>query len=138
MLLIRWSKIANPKHNGEPGIRNPELVNLTLITKLVQRFLSAGDALWRQLPEAKYLGSDIFWEEVSSPTCSPLWKGILWSRVVLKPSCIWRIGDGLRVLIWNDPQSPLCEITDSRVADPLLSGSICKGSHRHRLGSLEH
>lgn len=88
------------------GIRNMELVNLSLVTKLVWRFLTNQQAVWVQMFHAKYLRHISFWDYQIKPGDSNTWKDMMTVRNIFVNNCCWFIGSGNNIHVWNDPWIP--------------------------------
>ena len=113
--MIRWSSICAPKKEGGLGVRDPHLVNLSLIAKLIWRFVTTGDSVWGALLRAKYLRKSSFWDSNIPYNSSHLWKGLLQVRDLIKSCCCWRVANGNNINIWKDPW--VASIPGFRVSD---------------------
>lgn len=86
--------MAIAKEDGGLGLRNMEQVNISLVSKLVWRFLTTADAAWVQLYKIKYLHSVSFWNCNPKPGDSKTWKDMLSVREIFINNCCWFIGSG--------------------------------------------
>lgn len=56
--------------------------------------------------KANYFANKDFMDEEVGHNSSYLWRSILWGRDLLKAGVRWRIGNGCRVRLFNDPWLP--------------------------------
>jgi hypothetical protein len=97
------------KKKGGMGFRDLHCFNSTLLAKQAWRLICEHDSLCARVLKAKYypsgdlLNADL--KKGSSYTWQSMWSGIQ----TLKKGCIWRVGDGVDINIWDDawiPDSP--------------------------------
>ncbi|XP_026399608.1 uncharacterized protein LOC113295492 [Papaver somniferum] len=86
--------MAKAKEDEGLGLRNMEQVNVSLVAKLVWRFLTNADATWVKLYNAKYLQSVSFWDCNPNPGDSKTWKDMLSVKEIFINNCCWSIGSG--------------------------------------------
>ncbi|OVA00921.1 Reverse transcriptase zinc-binding domain [Macleaya cordata] len=106
LVFTAWSKLCQPKSSAGLGIRDPMLINISLLLKLAWRFLTQRDSFWAELLTAKYLRSDSFWTRKVVYGSSPIWAGIMSVRDSISKFVCWSIGDGHTVRVWTDPWVP--------------------------------
>lgn len=106
MHWIRWGKLTEPNGKGGLGFRDIHTFNMAMLAKQCWRFVQDPNSLCAQILGAKYFpNSDI----LSATTCynvSYTWRSILKGLEVLKRGIIWRVGDGRRIRIREDPWLP--------------------------------
>ncbi|CAN1145802.1 Putative ribonuclease H protein At1g65750 [Linum perenne] len=85
------------------GFRELHGFNLALLGKQGWNLLTNSDALVAKIYKAKYYpnGDFLSAEEGSNP--SFVWKGIWKVRIIIKEGYRWRVGNGARINIWQDP-----------------------------------
>jgi len=65
------------------------------------------DSLCAQLLRAKYGSVDSLLHAKEGPGISYTWRSIVRGLQALKKGLIWRVGDGTRIKIWEDPWYPM-------------------------------
>jgi hypothetical protein len=100
---IGWQKLTISKKLGGLGFRDLHAFNLAMLARQGWRLLTQPDFLCSKVLRAKYFPTDNLLETRAkagiSYTCRSILKGI----ELLKEGLIWRIGDGTKVKIWEDP-----------------------------------
>lgn len=91
MHFFNWEKYGLQKEFGGLGIHNAEMINKSLICKLVWRFLDEEDAMWTQLLLAKYLKDSTYWTIVLNPKNSAIWNSMLEVRPILENRIFWQV-----------------------------------------------
>jgi hypothetical protein len=57
--------------------------------------------IWKTIMESKYdISPNIFW--VNPSRCSPFLKGVMWAAHAAKSGFRWNVGNGDKVLFWED------------------------------------
>ncbi|OVA20888.1 Protein kinase domain [Macleaya cordata] len=101
LYLKAWASFCKPKHQSGLGLRDLNLLNLSLISKLGWRLLTDVNSLWATILKEKYF-----------PQCHPLnskpktnsswfWKGICKGLEHINKYSVWEIRDGESVNIWD-------------------------------------
>ncbi|XP_026384521.1 uncharacterized protein LOC113280088 [Papaver somniferum] len=103
-----WTAICKPKDIGGLGFMNMKLFNSAMITKIGWRMEQDKDSLWYQLMDAKYvLGRNVLnMDTKAKDGDSWIWKGILEGIQNIQQHCVWRIGNGNKINIWEDHWLP--------------------------------
>ena len=106
-----------PKGQGGMGFRDIHCFNLALLAKQCWRLLDQSDSLCARVLKAKYYPEEDIFKVNLKKGSSYVWKSI-WAGVqTFKKGCIWRVGDGMDINIWEDcwiPNSPDRKITTRR------------------------
>jgi mannosylglycoprotein endo-beta-mannosidase len=119
---VKWEVVCRAKNKGGLGVRNLEVVNISLLMKWRWRLLNNDDpALWKDVLVAKYgnqiLNNVNMSNEVSPYYTSNWWKdvsnleGVGGSPNWLEEVIGWRLGNGMAIRFWRDVwlgDSPLC------------------------------
>lgn len=103
---ICWEKLTEPKGEGGLGFRDIYSFNLAMLAKQSWRFVQNPDSLCSRVLGAKYFPSGDILTAGSCRNMSYTWRSILKDLEVLKREVIWRVGDGRRIRIWEDPWIP--------------------------------
>jgi mannosylglycoprotein endo-beta-mannosidase len=108
---VRWGVVCKAKKNGGLGVRDIDLVNVSLLAKWRWRLLQPGLPLWKEVLVARY-GAHILveadWSRCRVPTSASKW----WKNIVaiddVVPDKKWfsealvrKIGNGLATPFWN-------------------------------------
>ena len=99
-----WWELCKPKGKGGMGFRDMHSFNLAMLAKQVWRLLLEPNSLCARVLRAKYYGNVL--AAKTRRNMSYTWRSILKGLEVLKRGIIWRIGDGSRIRIWQDPWIP--------------------------------
>jgi hypothetical protein len=83
-----------------------EEVNLALISKLGWKLLTQSDSLWVGQLQGKYISSGSFLPPPPHSASSWLWKGILFSLLVISQRACHRVHFVSFIPIWNSPWIP--------------------------------
>ncbi|XP_026383991.1 uncharacterized protein LOC113279510 [Papaver somniferum] len=140
--FISWDKVEKAKENGGLGLRNMQQVNISLVSNLVWRFLTCIYASWVQLYKSKYLQSLSFWDCDPKPGGSKTWRDMLSVRNLFTNNCVWFIGSGCNIHIWNDPWIPNVpgfrptKLPDSRVQVETVSDLFIQGQNQWNIELL--
>ena len=125
---VSWKKMCKSKMNGGMGFKNPQAFNLAMLAKQGWRLISNPNSLVAQIYKARYyLPGDVFQAKLgSSPSYT--WRSIFNGLEVVKGGTRWRVGNGERILIWEDKWLPTP--TTYKVISPSKSLMIILGSRR--------
>ena len=95
-----------PKNRGGMGFRDIHCFNLAMLAKQCWRLIDQFDSLCARVLRSKYYPSgDILNCELKKGS-SYVWQSIYSGIETINQGCIWRIGNGLTVNIWDDPWIP--------------------------------
>ncbi|XP_057420539.1 uncharacterized protein LOC130714634 [Lotus japonicus] len=129
---VKWDVVTQPRIAGGLGVRDSSHANTSLLGKLVWSFLQESYKLWTQVLAHKYLGSKSILEVTAAPNSSPLWKGILKARDVLRDGFAFKLGNGATSIWYKDWSGygplanniPYVHITDTNMAlrDIIING----------------
>jgi len=106
MHWVRWDKLTEPKGEGGLGFRDIYTFNLAMLAKQSWRFMQNPDSLCARVLGAKYFPDGNILAAGIRRNMSYTWRSILKGLEVLKRGVIWRVGDGRRIKIWDDPWIP--------------------------------
>jgi hypothetical protein len=130
-----WWKMCILKKKGGMGFRDLHCFNSTMLAKQAWRLICEHDSLCARVLKAKYypsgdlLNADL--KKGSSYTWQSMWSGIQ----TLKKGCIWRVGDGVDINIWDDawiPDSPSrMVVTPGAILSSLMLQNLLIHIHDH-------
>ncbi|GLJ43861.1 hypothetical protein SUGI_0914210 [Cryptomeria japonica] len=104
LTLVGWDKVCLPKAMGGLGTRKISRFNKALMTKIAWKLLNK-DTDWSRIIRARYLGNGDFssvLKEEGLPRGSKIWNNILSYREPLSHGLRWLIGNGKKILLWED------------------------------------
>jgi hypothetical protein len=101
-----WWKMCIPKLKGGMGFRDLQNFNLALLAKQVWRLLCDPDSLCAKVLRAKYFPDGNILHAKPKKGSSFTWQSILAGLECFKKGCIWRVGDGSQINIWEDAWIP--------------------------------
>jgi mannosylglycoprotein endo-beta-mannosidase len=119
---VKWKVVCKDKKKGGLGVRDLEVVNLSLLSKWRWRLLNREDlALWKEVLVAKY-GLHILNNVNLSMEVSPYFESLWWKDICslegwvdstnwLEDVIVRRLGNGMHTQFWKDVwigDSPLC------------------------------
>jgi hypothetical protein len=88
------------------GFRDLQCFNLSLLAKQVWRLLCEPESLCARVLRAKYYPDGCLLNATLKSGISFTWQSILAGLDCFKKGCIWRVGDGSQVNIWEDSWIP--------------------------------
>ena len=131
-----WWKMCVPKKKGGMGFRDLHSFNLAMLAKQCWRLLQRPDSMCAQVLKAKYYPNGDILSAGPKKGSSFTWQSIVAGTQTFKRGCIWRVGSGSHINIWDDPWIPASEsrkiITPKRRNNVVQSGGI----NRSAYGSL--
>ena len=103
---VSWRRMCKSKLVGGMGFRNLQAFNLAMLAKQGWRLISNPNSLVAQIYRARYYPhGDVFHSKLgSSPSFT--WRNIYNGLEVVKRGSRWRVGNGERILIWEDKWLP--------------------------------
>lgn len=105
MHWLSWELLCS-KEKGGLGYRDLHLSNLAMLARQGWRLLTDPTSLCAQVLKAKYFQDGDPLQAQEKPGISYSWRSILHGFQALKEGLVWRVGDGTRINIWNDPWIP--------------------------------
>ena len=99
------------------GFRDLHSFNLAMLAKQVWRLLESPDSLCAQVLRAKYYPDGNLLAAGPKKGSSFTWQSLVAGIQTFERGCIWRIGNGEQIKIWEDawiPSSPNRKIISSR------------------------
>ena len=103
---VSWRRMCKSKLVGGIGFRNLQAFNLAMLAKQGWRLISNPNSLVAQIYRVRYYPhKDVFHSKLgSSPSFT--WRSIYNGLEVVKRGSRWRVGNGERILIWEDKWLP--------------------------------
>ena len=103
---LSWEKLTRSKKKGGLGFRDLHLFNMALLCRQAWRLLTSPDTLCGRVLKAKYFPHTDVLKCPPRAGISYTWRSILKGAELLKEGLIWRIGNGEKVNMWEDPWLP--------------------------------
>lgn len=100
---LSWDKLSMRKECGGLGFYDLQAFNLALLAKQGWKFINDPNALVTRVFKAKYFPHVDFLEANLGHNPSYYWHSVWCSQSLLKEGMRWRIGDGSRIHIWDQP-----------------------------------
>ncbi|XP_026446086.1 uncharacterized protein LOC113346789 [Papaver somniferum] len=130
--ILAWKRVCTPYSEGGLGIQRLEVINKSLLMKMMWRIMKSNDD-WALFFKEKYMNKNGVWRD--NWQLSSVWPGLRWAWSSLKDGLKWCIGDGHQISAWFDTwigNSPLIDkigyiqfVKDNihmRVSDLLVNG----------------
>jgi ribonuclease HI len=92
-----------PKTYGGLGFRNLRLFNMAMIAKQGWNFITKPNTLVTKVYKARYFPNSSLFASSLGHNPSYAWRSIWSSRHVIMNGCRWKIGDGTKINIMNEP-----------------------------------
>lgn len=108
MHWFAWWKLCIPNKHAGMGFRDIHRFNLALLAKQAWRLLDHPESFCASILRPKYFPDGNLLNSQLKKGASFTWQTVMAGVRTLKLGAIWRIGDGSRVDIWNDPWVPGC------------------------------
>jgi hypothetical protein len=99
-------KVNSSKGRGGLGFRDIHTFNMAMLAKQGWRLIHKPDSLCACVLRTKYFPDGDLLKASSASNMSYTWRSILKGVEVLKKGIVWRIGDGSKVNLWEDPWLP--------------------------------
>eukprot|EP00253_Pinus_taeda_P035972 PITA_35972 len=103
--LVKWDQVILPFEKGGIGIRILRLANMAMRFKLIWRILSEKGDWWTKAIKRKYLNgtnSNILVDPIADRQCTPVWKLIKKTLLLLKGYISRALGNGSGINIWTE------------------------------------
>ncbi|XP_074346606.1 putative mitochondrial protein AtMg00310 [Apium graveolens] len=97
-----WNKLRRHKNNGGMGFKNIRDFNLAMLGRQGWRLLNFENSVGRVFKAKYYPGSNLLEAKLG---CNPsyVWRSSLESWTLVKRGARWRIGDGHRISVLDQP-----------------------------------
>lgn len=102
----RWDKLCLPKSLGGLNFKDLEGFNKALIAKQVWRIVSCPTSLVARFLKSIYFSNSNILEAKLGRNSSYIWKNLLWGRELLKKGTRFRLGNGDKISMFDDPWTP--------------------------------
>ena len=101
-----WEKVTERKGEGGLGFKDFQNFNLALIGKQCWRLMIEADQLWARIIKGIYFPNSSFLNAKKGPRASWAWSSLLEGREIFLGKTMWRVGEGDKINVWNDPWIP--------------------------------
>jgi hypothetical protein len=100
--LVNWDSVSMMKDYGGLGIPHLRDLNICLLASWIKRYNIDKNKLWKQVIDSKYNTNrpNIFYSRTNG--ASQFFRGIMWAASASKIGFRWKIGDGKKVMFWED------------------------------------
>jgi hypothetical protein len=106
MHWFAWWKLCYPKREGGMGFRDFHSFNLAMLAKQTWRLISDPDSLCAQVLRAKYYPHGDILKAGPKAGSSFMWQSIFAGVATFKRGYVWRVGNGEKINMWQDPWIP--------------------------------
>lgn len=104
---MSWQNISKSKGVGDLGFRGIANFNLSLLRKHFWRLQQDENSLLGKVWKSRYFLNFSIQEENLGYALSYAWRSVIESKKLVMKGTRWRIGDGLKVRVWNGNWLPL-------------------------------
>jgi hypothetical protein len=106
MHWFAWWKLCYLKSEGGVGFRDFHLFNLAMLAKQTWRLITEPESLCAQVLRAKYYPHGDILKAGPKAGSSFTWQSIFVGVATFKSGYVWRVGNGEKINIWQDPWIP--------------------------------
>jgi hypothetical protein len=117
MHWLAWWKLCIPKEKRGMGFRDLHTFNTAMLAKQCWRMMQDPDSLCARVLRSKYYPDGKLLNAKLKSGSSYTWQSIFYGIQTLRRGCIWRIGEGDQINIWEDvwvPTSPTRKVYTPR------------------------
>ncbi|XP_026419794.1 uncharacterized protein LOC113315728 [Papaver somniferum] len=131
-VTLKWEKTCSPMEEGGIGLRRLEVVNKSLLMKMLWK-IQTSDAEWERFMRAKF--TNLKGEWITGYKKSTVWPGLKWVIDDVQKHTRWVTGNGPQISVWNDTwikEKPLKDLIaedeymqqneNMKVADLIVNG----------------
>ena len=101
-----WWKLCVPKKEGGTRFQDIHCFNLAVLAKQAWRLIDNLDSLCARVLKAKHYPDCDILNATLKKRASFTWQSIVAGIQTFKRGCIWRVGTGSHINIWQDPWVP--------------------------------
>ena len=134
--LINWKQVCLSKAKGGLGIGSLLLMNKAFLSKWTWRFGEEDNLVWKNVISLKYGIKEGGWFSRThrGNVGLGLWKGINAEGVKLKQDCVFELGEGKRIRLWEGyGEVTLCASFPTLYKIARTKGWLTCGSVQERL-----
>jgi hypothetical protein len=103
MQWLAWLKMFIPKDIGGMGFRDLHTFNTVMLAKQCWRLLEDLNSLCARVLRACYYPNGNLLKAKLKSGSSFTWQSVLYGIQNFNRGCIWRVGEGDQINMWNDP-----------------------------------
>lgn len=101
---VSWSIVCAPKEEGGLGVRDTKSIVKACSVLNLWNIAADKQSLWVRWVHGKYLrGSESVWSYKVKPTDSWIWQRLLLNRGLVQDLLQFKIGPGVKFMLWKDP-----------------------------------
>lgn len=101
-----WDKLCLPKSLGGLNFRDLEGFNKALVAKQVWRLMAFPNSLVARFIKSLYFRNCSILEAEEGKSSSYIWKSLIWGRDLLRKGLRFRLGNGEKIAMFDDPWIP--------------------------------
>jgi len=109
--------MGRKKDNGGLGFRELNCFNVAMLAKEGWRLMKFPDSLAARVMREKYFPDSDFLKSNLGKRPSFAWRSIWQAKPLLEEGIIWRVGNGLKIKIWEDKWIP--STFSHKIQDPI-------------------
>ncbi|XP_026458499.1 uncharacterized protein LOC113359014 [Papaver somniferum] len=98
LITVKWDEVCAPVEEGGLGIWRLEIVNKSLLLKLLRK-IETEDAEWTRFMKEKYKNKKGEW--ITTYKKSSIWPGLKWVLNDFEEATRWIVGDGQVISVWK-------------------------------------
>jgi hypothetical protein len=115
---IAWWKMCIPKDKGGMGFFYLRTSSTAMLAKQCWRLLKEPDSLCARVLRARYYPDGNLLQAKLKSGSSYTWQSVLYGIQTFNSGCIWRVGEGEQINIWEDPWIPTRICFSARALSP--------------------
>ncbi|KAG7941873.1 hypothetical protein I3843_16G069700 [Carya illinoinensis] len=101
-----WGLMGSNKKEGGMGFRDIDNFNKAMLAKQGWMLQTRLDSLAARIFKEKYYKTGHFVEAKIGYKPSYMWRSLMSAQALVKAGCVWRVGNGKSISIWNDRWLP--------------------------------
>lgn len=103
---LNWKNLCKPKMVGGMGFRCLTTFNKALLAKQIWRVIQSPQSLLARTLKSRYFKNSDIMQARAGYKPSYIWRSMLWSRDIIRKGIYWRVGNGNKIGVLDDPWIP--------------------------------